>query len=781
MSFRLQGEISKIVNTFYKFRIAMKKLLTWYKNMNLSSRVIFSMNLAIFGSILIISVFATLNRINVQKNEARVLVENELGQVTNLLNFLQDRSIDDLNEIIRSRVFYNTGFISLIAADGNVLICRQRQGQNVSGSTFFTQLRTSSSREIIYTDPQTGKVNYQYHTYHEPLRLYITATLEKSEFIDKPVRNTLMILLFALIFTWAAFSTTNYFIMKTITTPINGLVKVVRELGKGSLADTYNYSYKDEVGQITQSVNHLVDGLRRTALFANEIGKNNFDHPYEPLSEKDVLGNALLDMRQSLKAANDEEKLRKVDDEKRNWTTQGLARFADILRQNNSSINELSYDIIRNLVDYLEVNQGGIFILSDEDKKNQFLELTACYAFDRRKFLEKKILPGEGLVGTCFLERESIHIMKIPQDYIRITSGLGDENPSSLLLIPLKINDEMYGVIELASFNPFEKHKLEFVEKIGESIASTISSVKINSQTAMLLEKSQQQAEEMRAQEEEMRQNMEELSATQEAMAEKDRENVSTIENLTKLNQDRVAELKSKEQEILDTLEDCPEGVVKSDESGTIIFFNKESERLWGFSRQEVLGKDVKMLMPDAYARDHAQFMKDYLHTGEKKIIGTGRTVEILKKSGEKHSIYLTIVETRIEDDIFFTGFFTDSSKFSGSMATLNPDPQPSAPADQGPDKAPDTAPEKNPEGVTTTESNVEDAKDSKYHKQEEAISENQKAGKKKSDSPKTKEHQEESDSDLTSLHQGDATDNQKAWTKHISQKGKGFRKSRKK
>ena len=77
----------------------------------------------------------------------------------------------------------------------------------------------------------------------------------------------------------------------------------------------------------------------------------------------------------------------------------------------------------------------------------------------------------------------------------------------------------MHGVIEIAGFDPFENHHLEFIEKIAESIGSTLGNVKINIRTSKLLEESQEQAERLAQQEEEMRQNMEELQATQEEAA----------------------------------------------------------------------------------------------------------------------------------------------------------------------------------------------------------------------------------------------------------------------
>jgi transcriptional regulator with GAF, ATPase, and Fis domain len=243
------------------------------------------------------------------------------------------------------------------------------------------------------------------------------------------------------------------------------------------------------------------------------------------VGEKDVLGISLLTMRNNLKTSADEDK-------KRNWATEGLAKFVDILRSNNSKTSNLSENILTNLVKYLKANQGTMFVVNDENEKDVHLELVACYAYDRKKHVEKRIEIGEGLVGQAYLEKDIIFLTDVPDNYVAITSGLGDANPRCVLIVPLKMNEKVYGIIEIASFVPFEKYMIEFTEKLGESIASTIAATKINDRTSSLLAQTQIQAEEMRSQEEEMRQNMEELQATQEEMGRKENDYIKQIESL---------------------------------------------------------------------------------------------------------------------------------------------------------------------------------------------------------------------------------------------------------
>lgn len=225
-----------------------------------------------------------------------------------------------------------------------------------------------------------------------------------------------------------------------------------------------------------------------------------------------------------------------IEEQKRNWATKGIAEVSTILRSENDS-KKLYDRITTYITEYLNANQGGLFMVeSDEYGENIILKLQSCYAYNRKKFIEKEIAPGQGLIGQAYLEKSSIYLKDVPNDYASITSGLGESTPKEVLIVPLIVNDEVEGIYEFASFKKFEEHQIQFLEQLGESLAAFINVNRINEKTKYLLEESQQQTEEMRSQEEEMRQNMEELSATQEEMARKEQEYLNQIDELkTKL------------------------------------------------------------------------------------------------------------------------------------------------------------------------------------------------------------------------------------------------------
>jgi PAS domain S-box-containing protein len=373
-----------------------------------------------------------------------------------------------------------------------------------------------------------------------------------------------------------------------ITKPINSITFLLEELAMGKVDKSMHIEINtgDEISQMSSALSKSIDGLLTKTEFAASIGKGELNAELTLLSQEDILGKSLIEMRDSLRRAQQEELTRKEIEAKRQWTNEGLAKFGDILRQNNDNLNRLGDEVVKNLVWYLKASLGGLFV-RNENGDSDTLELVSAFAYDRKRFLMKSFKLGDGLIGTCALEKETIYLTELPQDYIEVTSGLGDANPSAILLIPLKIEEDVLGVIELASLNKFLPHEIELCEKLAESIASTLRTVRINNKTNELLRKSQEQTEIMVSQEEEMRQNMEELQATQEEAARKTFEMEGLISALN-----------------------ASTFVMEYDEKGNIISINDSYLGALGIKREDAIGHhhSENLVMTDDQKMTYEQF-----------------------------------------------------------------------------------------------------------------------------------------------------------------------------
>lgn len=320
-----------------------------------------------------------------------------------------------------------------------------------------------------------------------------------------------------------------------ITIPLRRTKLILHSLAMGDVHNTSKLYIRsnDELGEMATSVNTLIDGINNVTAFAENIGNGNYGYKFELASSGDVLGNSIIEMRNSLQQAVKDEKIRALDEEHLNWASQGMNIFNRILRVDNDNFEQLTNQIIETLVNYLNAHMGGIYLKSDNN--NTVFELAAHIGFNTQKYSKKTINPNDGIVGRCILEKETIYINEIPKDYVKISSGLGKSDPVSALIVPLMLNTDIIGIIEIESLKNIEKYQISFVEKLSETIASTISTVKSNLQTTILLDKSRKQAEELEQQEEEMRQNMEEMQATQEEAAKRESELTALIEGFNQM------------------------------------------------------------------------------------------------------------------------------------------------------------------------------------------------------------------------------------------------------
>jgi len=221
---------------------------------------------------------------------------------------------------------------------------------------------------------------------------------------------------------------------------------------------------KDCLIKIEKDRNTMIHALKKVA-------KGNFEHTLSLRHQDDELYKTINDMIEQLQQAS-------VNEKQRIWVTEGLAKFNEIIRQTDSL--NIKYDcLLKELVKYVGAHIGAIYIAETIDDE-VVLSLKACYAYNRKKYINKKVYPGEGLLGAVWLEKEEFYMTDVPNNYINIESGSGESKPSCIYIVPIKNNDSIHGVIELASFELLAEHKKEYVRKIAETLSYFIAYEKLN-------------------------------------------------------------------------------------------------------------------------------------------------------------------------------------------------------------------------------------------------------------------------------------------------------------
>ncbi len=427
----------------------------------------------------------------------------------------------------------------------------------------------------------------------------------------------------------------------------------------------FNDGKATDAGDEEKIIEQMIGNLKKVALFIKEIARGNYDYRWEGMNDeirelnRETIAGELEHMRDQMQEIKKQDKIRI-------WETEGLAHFAGIVRKYQHNVKTLSEHLVTELVKYLKVQVGAIFIVNEENPEDVYLELTATYAYDRLKYIEKKIVPGQGLAGQCYQEGLYVYMRNVPEEFITIKSALGEAPPTSILIVPLKTNGDIAGVIELASLKEFTQEEIDFLHKLGETIASAIQSVRTNEQTRELLEKSQQQAEEMRAQEEEMRQNMEELQATQEQMERKNREiedllkqasgneerlkkQLEAIEKLQqeqeKSNEELTRSSEEYRQMMMSILNEIPEKVYLKDADGRMFLANQRVADAHGLSLEELIGKSDFDFVDEKTAREWREQELKIMEKGEERYVfeemlnGKRTVLDSLKKAFYIHSL----------------------------------------------------------------------------------------------------------------------------------------------
>lgn len=309
-----------------------------------------------------------------------------------------------------------------------------------------------------------------------------------------------------------------------LSIPIQKIDRYVVELKEGNFPNDI-VTQLDDYKNIVSNLASIKTKNTEIKTFAELVADNKYEGQDSIKFERNgEVGEALVQMQSNLEK-------RAIADSQRNHINQGLARFSEVLSNYTNDLEKFGDVVLKDLVEFLNANQGAIFV-SNEAKDE--LKMVSCYAYHKKKYLKASVNRGQGLVGQVWQEGKLIHLTEIPENYVTITSGLGESTPRAILVVPLIFNDQVQGVIELASFNEFEEYELGFVEKVSESISAALSSVKVNTKTQTLLLESSSLTMQMKEQEDLMKAKVQELNMIQEESILRESQYLKEINRLKK-------------------------------------------------------------------------------------------------------------------------------------------------------------------------------------------------------------------------------------------------------
>jgi HAMP domain-containing protein/signal transduction histidine kinase/CheY-like chemotaxis protein len=370
--------------------------------------------------------------------------------------------------------------------------------------------------------------------------------------------------------TWKDLTDSVNMMASNLTNQVRGIAKVVTAVATGNLKQKLSIVSRGEVAQLTETINEMIDTLAvfadQVTTVAREVGvegrlggqasvpgasgiwKNLTENVNQLAENLTTQVRAISEVASAVtkgdltrmirvEAKGEVEELKDTINQmianlkettllnqEQDWLKSNLAKFTQML-QGQKDLNTVTRRILSELAQVVNAQQGMFYILEqDENEQNKKLKLFSAYAFNDELSINKEFSLGQGLVGQVAVQKERILLNNVPKDYIRISSGLGESSPASVIVLPVLFETQIKAVIELASFDEFSETHLDFLGQLTESIGIVLNTIEANSRTEELLEQSQSLTEELRRTNEELQDKAHLLVKQKEEVEAKNKE-----------------------------------------------------------------------------------------------------------------------------------------------------------------------------------------------------------------------------------------------------------------
>ena len=295
--------------------------------------------------------------------------------------------------------------------------------------------------------------------------------------------------------------------------------------------------------RLTENVNELAGNLTRqvraiaevtSAVAAGDLTRSiSVEAQGEVAELKDNINAMVQSLRETIRA-----------NQQQDWLKTNLARLSGLTQGHRdlTAVAELIMDELAPLVGA----QHGTFFLSETDDGDTRLRLIAGYGLRADKEAPLQYRLGQSLIGQVAKSKRSIVVADLPEGYVKMSSGLGEASPSNLAVLPILFEDQVLGVIELASFTTFTPVQTDFLKQLTETLGVNVNTIVANSRTDALLNESQRLTAELQARSVELQAQQDELQRSNAELEDK-------AELLARQNSDietKNAEIEQARQEI---------------------------------------------------------------------------------------------------------------------------------------------------------------------------------------------------------------------------------------
>jgi signal transduction histidine kinase/HAMP domain-containing protein/CheY-like chemotaxis protein len=258
-----------------------------------------------------------------------------------------------------------------------------------------------------------------------------------------------------------------------LTRQVRAIAEVASAVAEGDLTRSITVEASGEVAELKDNINSMVESLRETT------------------------------------RANQEQ----------DWLKTNLARISGLM-QGHRDLPVVAELIMDELVPLVSAQYGAFYLAEDGDDGPE-LRLVGSYGYPEESSRPSRIAFGRTLVGQAARSRRTIMVEELPDGYVTISSGLGQVVPTALVLLPIVVEGQVLGVIELASVTPFTQIHRDFLAQLMETIGVNVNTIVANARTDELLVESQRLTVELQARSTELQVQQEELQRSNAELEEK--------------------------------------------------------------------------------------------------------------------------------------------------------------------------------------------------------------------------------------------------------------------